>query len=375
MKFNVASKALQQQLGAVSKVINTKNAMSILDNFLLRVDGDKLIITGSDQENTMTAYVDIMDVEGEGVIAVPAKRLLDMLKEVSGQGLTFYINDDTKEIDINYLNGHFNFMGINGDEYPQKQILEGATQTFTIPALTLQKGLENSLFAASTETIRPIMTGVYWDITEDAITFVASDTHKLVRYINTESKPGLTASFVMPPKPAGILRNIISKTSSDIEITMDEKSATFKFDTYTLSCLFINGVYPNYNRVIPQDNPFELTVDRVSFLNGMRRVALFASMASSLVKLNLRPNEMLLSSQDSDYSTSAEERLDCEYQGNTMTIGFNASYMIEVLSNLNHDTIIMKLSDPTRPGIFVPLAQKENENMLILLMPMQILDY
>ena len=375
MKFNVASKALQQQLGAVSKVINSKNAMSILDNFLLKVEGDKLIITGSDQENTMTAFVDIMEVEGEGVVAVPAKRLLDMLKEVSGQGLTFYINDDTKEIDINYLNGHFNFMGINGEEYPQKQGLSENAKTFTISASTLQKGLDNSLFAASTETIRPVMTGVLWDITDSSITFVASDTHKLVRYINTESAPGITTSFIMPPKPSGILRNIIGKNTSDIEVTMDEKSATFKFDSYSLSCLFINGVYPNYNRVIPQDNPFELTIDRVSFLNAMRRVALFASMASGLVRLNLQPNEILLSSQDSDYSTSAEERLECEYQGNSMTIGFNASYMIEVLSNINNDTIVLKLSDPSRPGIFVPLTQKEGENMLILLMPMQLLDY
>ena len=375
MKFNVAGKALQQQLGAVSKVINSKNAMSILDNFLLKVEGSNLIITGSDQENTMTASVEIMEVEGDGIVAVPAKRLLDMLKEVSGQGLTFYINDDTKEIDINYLNGHFNFMGINGDEYPQKQGLSENTKTFNISASTLQKGLDNSLFAASTETIRPIMTGVLWDITDNSITFVASDTHKLVRYINTESRPGITTSFIMPPKPAGILRNIIGKSTSDIEITMDEKSATFKFDSYTLSCLFINGVYPNYNRVIPQDNPFELTIDRVSFLNAMRRVALFASMASGLVRLNLQPNEILLSSQDSDYSTSAEERLECEYQGNSMTIGFNASYMIEVLSNINNDTIVLKLSDPSRPGIFVPLTQKEGEDMLILLMPMQLLDY
>lgn len=375
MKFNVASKALQQQLGAVSKVINSKNAMSILDNFLLKVEGDKLSITGSDQENTMTAEVEIMEVEGQGVIAVPAKRLLDMLKEVSGQGLTFYVNDDTKEIDINYLNGHFNFMGVNGDEFPQKQPFADNAKTFKISASTLQKGIENTLFAVSTEQIRPIMTGVLWDITDNAITFVASDTHKLVRYINTESNPGLTGSFIMPAKPANILKNVIGKTTSDIEITMDEKSASFKFDSYTLSCLFINGVYPNYNRVIPQDNPFELTIDRVSFLNAMRRVALFASMASSLVRLNLQPNEVLLSSEDSDYSTSAQERLECEYQGNSMTIGFNAAYMIEVLNNLKCDTVVVKLSDPSRPGIFVPITQEEGEDSLILLMPMQVLDY
>ncbi len=374
MKFNVASKALQQQLSAVSKVINTKNAMSILDNFLLSIKGNTLEITGSDQENTMTAVVEIMEVEGEGTIAVPAKRLLDMLKEVPGQGLTFYINDDTKEIDIRFLNGHFNFMGLNGDEYPQRKNFEDDAQSFTIPASMMQKGIENTLFAVSQETIRPMMTGIYWDITPDAITFVSSDTHKLVRFISTESAPEITGAFIMPAKPAGILRGLLGKDEDNVTITMDSKTAIFNFGTYSLSCRFINGNYPNYNRVIPQDNPFELTIDRVSMLNAMRRVALFASLASGLVKLNIQPNEILLSSQDLDYSTSAEERLECEYQGNSMTIGFNATYMIELLSNLKGDTIIIKLSDPSRPGVLMPMTQEVNENLVMILMPMQVIE-
>ncbi len=374
MKFNVASKALQQQLSAVSKVINTKNAMSILDNFLLSIKGNMLEITGSDQENTMTAVVEIMEVEGEGTIAVPAKRLLDMLKEVPGQGLTFYINDDTKEIDIRFLNGHFNFMGLNGDEYPQRKNFEDDAQSFTIPASMMQKGIENTLFAVSQETIRPMMTGIYWDITPDAITFVSSDTHKLVRFISTESAPQITGAFIMPAKPAGILRGLLGKDEDNVTITMDSKTATFNFGTYSLSCRFINGNYPNYNRVIPQDNPFELTIDRVSMLNAMRRVALFASLASGLVKLNIQPNEILLSSQDLDYSTSAEERLECEYQGNSMTIGFNATYMIELLSNLKGDTIVIKLSDPSRPGVLMPMTQEANENLVMILMPMQVIE-
>lgn len=374
MKFNVASKALQQQLSAVSKVINTKNAMSILDNFLLSIKGNMLEITGSDQENTMTAVVEIMEVEGEGTIAVPAKRLLDMLKEVPGQGLTFYINDDTKEIDIRFLNGHFNFMGLNGDEYPQRKNFEDDAQSFTIPASMMQKGIENTLFAVSQETIRPMMTGIYWDITPDAITFVSSDTHKLVRFISTESAPQITGAFIIPAKPAGILRGLLGKDEDNVTITMDSKTATFNFGTYSLSCRFINGNYPNYNRVIPQDNPFELTIDRVSMLNAMRRVALFASLASGLVKLNIQPNEILLSSQDLDYSTSAEERLECEYQGNSMTIGFNATYMIELLSNLKGDTIVIKLSDPSRPGVLMPMTQEANENLVMILMPMQVIE-
>lgn len=382
MKFNVSSKALATQLAAVSKVINSKNALSILDNFLLTLRGNTLSITGSDQENVMTATLEVFEPEGEGSVAVPSKRILDMLKEVPGQPLTFYINDDNKEIDIRFLNGHFNFMGIDGNEFPVQDEVRQEARRVTLPAEVVRRGLETTLFAVGTETIRPIMTGVYWDICPldeneqpmPGITFVGTDTHKLVRYINTSVNPGLTFSFILPPKPAAILRSLIAKEEDEIDIEMDDKSAKFSMGPYTLSCRFINGRYPNYNRVIPVNNPFELTVDRVSLLNAMKRVSLFASSASSLVRMNIRPNEVLLAAQDLDYTLSAEERVECEYEGNAMTIGFNATYMIEVLGNIPADTVVIRLSDPARPGIFVPLTDLEGENLLMLLMPMQVMD-
>lgn len=382
MKFNVSSKALATQLAAVSKVINSKNALSILDNFLLTLRGNTLSITGSDQENVMTATLEVFEPEGEGSVAVPSKRILDMLKEVPGQPLTFYINDDNKEIDIRFLNGHFNFMGIDGNEFPVQDEVRQEAHRVTLPAEVVRRGLETTLFAVGTETIRPIMTGVYWDICPldeneqpmPGITFVGTDTHKLVRYINTSVNPGLTFSFILPPKPAAILRSLIAKEEGEIDIEMDDKSAKFSMGPYTLSCRFINGRYPNYNRVIPANNPFELTVDRVSLLNAMKRVSLFASSASSLVRMNIRPNEVLLAAQDLDYTLSAEERVECEYEGNAMTIGFNATYMIEVLGNIPADTVVIRLSDPARPGIFVPLTDLEGENLLMLLMPMQVMD-
>ena len=382
MKFNISSKALAIQLAAVSKVVNSKNSLSILDNFLFRLSGNTLSIIGSDQENVMTATLEVYEPEGEGCIAVNSKRILDMLKEVSGQPLTFYINDDTKEIDIRFMNGHFNFMGINGDEFPVTDDVRSEAHKVTLPAEVVRRGLETTLFAAGTDTIRPIMTGICWDFCPlneagepaPGITFVATDTHKLVRYINSGVNPGLTFNFILPPKPASILRNLIAKEEGEIDIEMDEKSAKFTVGSYTLTCRFINGRYPNYNRVIPVNNPFELTVDRVSLLNAMRRVALFASSASSLVRINIRPNEMLLAAQDLDYTLSAEERVECEYQGNAMTIGFNANYVIEVLSNIVGDTVVIRLSDPARPGIFVPLANLEGEDLLMLLMPMQVMD-
>lgn len=373
MRFNVEGKTFQQQLSAVSKVINAKNALSILDNFLLKVEGDRLSITGSDQENVLTAFMTITESECDGAIAVSAKRLLEITKEISSQPLTFYINDETKEIDIRFLNGHFNFMGVDAAEYPGRRKTEEQTLRMMIPASVVQKGIENTLFAVSPDTVRPIMTGIYWDIHEDNVTFVSSDTHKLVRYINSETAPGFEASFILPAKPANILKGIIGKDDADIKIDFDSKGATFELGDYLLSCLFINGNYPNYNRVIPENNPFEMTIDRVSLLTALRRVSIFAAKSSNLVVLDIQPNEVILHAQDLDYGTSAEERVNCGYEGNSMTIGFNGQFMIEILNNLHDDSVVLKLSDPARPGTYTPLQQQPGEDTVIIQMPMQVI--
>ncbi len=373
MKFNVEGKTFQQQLTAVSKVINAKNSLSILDNFLLRVEGDRLSITGSDQENVLTAYMTITDSESDGVIAVNAKRLLEITKEISNQPLTFFINDNTKEIDIQFLNGHFNFMGIDGSDYPVRRELEGESYTMMLPAMMVQKGIDRTLFAVATETVRPAMTGIYWDIHEADVTFVSSDTHKLVRYINREVAPGFNASFILPAKPANILKGVMGKEEGDVKIVFDSKGATFEFGDFLLSTLFINGNYPNYNRVIPQESPFEMTVDRVSLLTALRRMCIFSAKSSNLVVLDVVPNEVQLHAQDLDYGTTADERVFCSYEGNSMTIGFNGQFMIEILNNLPEAEITIKLSDPARPGIYTPLVQPENENLVIIQMPMQTL--
>lgn len=375
MNFNVSGKELSTQLSAVSKVINSKNALSILDNFLFEVKGSTLVITGSDQENVVKAELEIQESDCDGAIALPAKRLLDIVKEVNNQALSFSVNDDTKEIDIRFLNGHTNFMGIDAKEYPKPSEMEPDSITFTLPASTIIDGIENTLFAAATDTLRPIMTGVYWDIHNDDITFATTDTHKLVRFIDRNCTPATETSFCMPPKPANILKSILSKDEECVIVTLDSKSATFKFGGFSMSCRFILGPFPPYQRVIPTDNPFEMTIDRATLLTAMRRVSLSASLASCLVKFNIQHDEVLLSAQDLDYSTSAEERVACEYKGSTMTMGFNAKYMIEILSNLKCDSVKVQLSDPSRPGLFMPEEQKENQNVLMLLMPMQVMGY
>lgn len=374
MRFNVSGKALQAKLQAVSKVISSKNSMSILDNFLLRVRDNTLFIIGSDQETTMSASLEVMDCEGEGEVAVLAKRLLEVVKEVSNQPLKFYVNDDTKEIDLTFNNGHFNFMGIDAAEYPRKRAHAEDAETFTLPADVIMDGLESTLFAVSLETIRPIMMGIYWDIEPERITFVSSDTHKLVKYETSNVQPGVTTGFILPAKPAGIIKGLMSAEEETVEITRDEVSATFKFGDYSISTRFIKGKYPDYRRVFPNENPFQLVVAREAMLNAVRRVALFASKASGLVKFNLQPTEILMAAQDLDYSTSAEERLECEYRGNSMTIGFNSEYMVEVLANLKCDDVVVDLADPARPGLFRPLEKKEGVDIVMLQMPMQVVE-
>lgn len=373
MKFNVEGKAFQQQLQAVSKVINSKNTMRILDNFLLRIDGDRLSITGSDSENVLTANVPIMDVEGSGAIAVPAKRLLEITKEVDNQPLTFYINEETKEIDLRFLNGHFNFMGVDAAEYPEPRRLADDCRELVLPAQMILKGIGYTWFAISSDTARPVMTGIYFDIHNEDVTFVSSDTHKLVKYVNTEKAPGMEASFILPGKTAAIIRGLISKDDVDLKITFDAKGGVFEFGEFYLYTVFINGNYPNYNRVIPTDNPFSLVADRGSFISALRRVNLFAPKSSNLLVLNLQQNDVVISAQDLDYGTSAEERLTCEYEGNSMVVGFNGVFMVDILSNMDDETIVLRLSDPARPGIFSGLEPKEGESLITIQMPMQVL--
>jgi DNA polymerase-3 subunit beta len=374
MRFNIDGKIFQQQLQAVNKVINSKNALAILDNFLFELQDGWLTITGSDQENIVSARVEVMDADGDGAVAVPAKTLLEITKEISNQPLTFDHNETTNEIDVVFLTGKFRFMGVNAAEFPRGEQMDADAITLTIPASVVRKGIEKTIYAVSLEPIRPMMTGIYWDIHEGDITFVASDTHKLVRYINSEANPGVVKSFIMPAKPANIIKGILDKEAEEVTLTIGAKGAKFEFGAFTLTCRFIKGNYPNYNRVIPDSNPFTVRVERSDFLNAMRRVAIFASKASNLVKFDISASQMKLSAQDLDYGTSAKENVMCEYEGNPMTIGFNSNFTVEILSNLGGETVLVRLSDPARPGIFEPLEQEPNENIVTIQMPLQVIE-
>lgn len=375
MKFIVSSTALLSHLQTISRVINSKNSMAILDNFLFRLEGNKLAMTASDQETTMTTSVEVIEAEGEGLFAVNAKILLDPLKELPDQPLTFEIDDNNLEIFLYFQNGKYNFIGVNGDEYPKKMPLSESATTFKVEAQQLLNGIGCTLFATADDELRPIMNGIYMDIFPENMTFVSSDTHKLVRFKNAAIQPGVKASFILPKKPANLLKNILPKEPGDVLVSFDDKNACFTLTNFVLNCRLIEGNYPNYNSVIPQSGPNRLIIDRSMFTNVLRRVSVFSNQASSLVKLQLQENQMVVSAQNIDFSTSAEETIECNYSGDNLVIGFSANYLIEILNNIPSQQIVLELSDATRAGIILPLENKENEELLMLLMPMMLTDF
>ena len=374
MRFDVSSTALLSRLQSISKVIASKNSLPILDSFLFDLDGNKLTITASDAETRLVTSVEVMNSKGTGLFAVSAKILLDPLKELPEQPLTFDINDENLEIFIHFQNGKYNFIGQKGDTYPQQKPLNDNAIAIIVNSQMLLNGISRSLFATADDELRPVMNGVYFDIHTDDLTFVASDGHKLVRLRNLSVKSPERASFILPKKPANLLKNLLGKETEMVNIKFDDNNAYVSCVNFEMVCRLIEGRYPNYNSVIPQDNPFKVTIDRVSFLNALKRVSVFSNPASSLVKLQLKESEMVVSAQDIDFSTSAEEKIVCQFDGTELNIGFKATYLIEILSNINSEEVILELADPSRAGLIVPAENEENEDQLMLLMPMMLND-
>lgn len=372
MKFNVQSKLLLTRLNAVSKVVSNKNAYAILENFLFELQSDRLVVTGSDMETRLTTNIEVSNVEGTGKFAIDVKRTINSLKELPDTALTFEINDETLAVKVTYQNGYYDAVALNGDEFPEKAATANEVKQFTLSSKNISLGIGHTLFAVGTDDMHPQFTGIYWDIKPDMIVYVSSDSHKLVRYRQTNVKPGFERSFILPAKPASILASIIERNSEEpVSITIDENSATFETADYQLSCRFITGRYPNYNTVIPENNPYTMAVDRMTLLNAVRRVSVFANVGG-LVRLNLSANHVILTAEDVDHSTAAEETIVCEYNGEPMNIGFKSADVIDVVNNIDCDGVFLKLLDPARAGVFVPSEQNEGEDLLVLQMPMMV---
>ena len=374
MKFVVSSATLLSHLQAISRVINSKNSLPILDCFLLELDGNVLTITAADNETRLETKVEVNSSEGTGSLAVNSKNLLDPLRELPDQPLTFDVNDETLEIYIYYHNGKYNFVGLKGDEYPRPKELKESAIGLDIPAETLFSGINRTVFATADDELRPVMNGIYFDITTDDLTFVASDGHKLVRVIHKDVKGDGRSSFILPKKPANLLRSLLPKENGTVDVKFDENNAYITMSNFVMICRFVEGRYPNYNSVIPQNNPNNVTLDRLALLNALKRVSVFSNPASSLVKLQLSEDKIVVSAQDIDFLTSAEEMIPCQYNGNVMNIGFKAVFLIDILNNIPSTDVKLELSDPSRAGIILPAENEENEDMLTLLMPMMLND-
>lgn len=374
MDFVISSSQLLSHLQIVSRVVNSKNSLPILDNVLVSVEDGILKITASDLESTITTTLPLENYSGDGVIATDTKKILDVLKEFPEQPLTFNINTDDKRIDITSQNGKYTLVGVDGSDFPQaSQLKADKTISISVSPDILYGGITSAIFATGDDELRPIMNGIFIELQESGINFVATDAHKLVRYTRKEVKAETESSFILPKKPANILKTILPKASDDVVLEFDEKNAVFTFGTIRLVCRLLEGVYPNYNSVIPRENPNKLVVDRVELYNSLRRIGMFASQSSNLVGLKINGNTLEISAQDMDFSISGKEVINCQYEGDEMEIGFKSNFLGEILSNISTPEVTIELSDPTRAGIILP---KDNENpdedVLMLLMPMMI---
>lgn len=374
MKFVVSSTELLSHLSVVSRVISSKNTLPILDNFLFKLEGNDLEITASDLESTLTTRITLENVSGDGSVAIPYKILIDTLKEFSEQPLTFDIDPGSLAIVINSENGQFNIVGQPADDFPAKADIkaEGKT-TVKLAADVMLNGISKTIFATADDEMRPVMNGIFIDLNADGITFVASDSHKLVRYRRKDVQGDSESSFILPKKPATLLKNILAKETGSIVVDFDTKNARVTMANYTLICRLVEGTYPNYSAVIPTNNPNKMIIDRVEVYNALRRVSIYSNAASNLIKLTLTGNQCVVSAQDLDFSVSAYERLKCEYEGEDMEIGFKSAFLVEILANLSSSDIVLSMSDPSRAGLLFPNTNDNpDEDVLMLLMPMMI---
>lgn len=373
MRFTLSSSELNAQLQTLSKVINSKNTLAILDCFLFEVSHGKMTITASDSETVMTTSIAIEDAEVEGKFAIPNRTILDALRELPEQPLTFDIDPVNLTIKVLYQNGMYNFTAMNADEYPHIQPIGEGASVITIDANILSSNISRSIFATAQDELRPVMNGIYFDLTPDSLAIVASDGHKLVRNKNYTVKSETPAAFIMQKKPANLLKNVLGKDGGDVVIKFDSRNAEITFGEGKLCCRLIEGRYPNYNSVIPQNNPNELTIDRKVLISALRRVLPFAS-GTQLIRLDLDNGKLELKSEDLDFATSAQEKVLCEYNGRPMSIGFKGGSLTEILNNLDCEQITLRLSDPSRAGVIVPTTQAEDEEVLMLIMPMLLND-
>ena len=369
-RIRSSSSLLLKNIQTLGGILNTNNTLPILDYFLFEISESNLKITASDLETTLSADIQIQS-DNNGSIAVPAKLLIDTLKTFPEQPLTFNVlENNTIEISSNH--GKYALAYAKGDEFPKTLPITDPSNS-TISSKVLFEAINTTIFASGNDDLRPVMSGVFFQFSNQNLTFVATDAHKLVRYVRTDYKTDNVVEFIMPKKPLNVLKGILASNEFDVKIEFNESNAKFVFSNLSLTCRLIDGKYPNYEAVIPKENPNVLTIDRSLFLNSTKRVSIFSNKTTHQIRLKINGNELIISAEDLDYSNKAEERLICNYNGDDMQIGFNSRFLIEMLSNLNSEQVKLELSLPNRAGILTPLElESQSEEITMLVMPVML---
>ncbi len=372
MKFIISSATLLKALQNVNGVILANNTLPILDNFLFELSEGKLQITASDLETTMIVSVSPDMAEEFGSIAVPAKILIETLKTFSNIPISFTSHPETFAITIATEEGNFKIAGQNADEFPKQPEMPDTT-AITLNSGFLSSAIHHTILATGNDELRPVMSGVYCELNEEGVTFVATDAHKLVRYRRADVKTGVEASFILPKKPLHQLRNALADLDESVNIEYNEKNAYFAFHNIHLYCRLIEGKYPNYEVVIPKDNPNRLIVDRVQLVNSLRRVGIYANQSTQQVRFKISGKELILSAEDVDYANEAKERLNCSYEGDDMEIGFSSRFMYELVNNIEGEQVLIEMSNPNRAGLISPANPTDPaESLLMLIMPVML---
>ncbi len=370
MKFIASTSALLKSLQTISGVINSSSVLPILEDFLFEIEGGNLTVFATDLETSMSTELKV-EAKDSGRIAIPARILLDTLKTLPEQPLTFKVDSKTFGVEIISETGRYKLSGENADDFPKIPQPEAVTE-INIPSSAFSAAIGKTLFAVSSDDLRPAMTGVLFQVSPEGMTFVSTDAHKLVKLTRKDVKTAKAAQFIVPKKALGLLKSALPVSESGVNISYNKSNAFFTFENTKLICRLIDANYPDYNAVIPQNNPNKLSISRLEFQNALRRISIYSNKTTYQVILTITGSELKISAQDLDFSNEANERLTCGYEGSDIEIGFNARFLIEMLSVLDSGDIEIELSTPTRAGVLRPVEKNEGEDLLMLVMPVMI---
>ena len=373
MKFIVSSSALLKQLSSINGVVTNNPVVPILENFLFEISDSTLTITASDLETSMITELSV-EAKENGRIAAPAKILLETLKNLPDQPVTFTIDEETYTIEISSSNGRYKLSGENATDFPRVPVVKGGN-AIEIPSNVLGRAINKTIFAVSSDELRPAMTGIFVQLRSDNVTFVATDGHRLLRYRRTDIATSQEASLIIPRKAFTLLKSTLPSEATAVRVEFNQSNAFFSFDNIRMICRLIDERYPDYENVIPVQNPNKLVIERTALLSSVRRISIYSNKTTHQIRLKISGSELQVSAEDLDFSNEANERLSCQYEGEDMEIGFNAKFLIEMLNNLDSDEITFELSTPNRAGLLMPIANEENESVLMLVMPVMLNNY